>query len=181
MLDGEPTGPDDGAIPDDATTSAEALDLARKHLKGLVIPDSAPVALGELDAAIEARAWARSAWRGLRALDAYAAEAEDYNGFWDWCERSGRSPVAANNRELALRESEFVMNSRELREKRRFAVDSRVDPSGTMLMFAHLKVSEGGGQNIPRIYFHDDTKGVTGKVHIGFFGPHRFVPNKSTN
>lgn len=48
-------------------------------------------------------------------------------------------------------------------------------------MFAHLKVSEGGGQNIPRIYFHDDTKGVTGKVHIGFFGPHRFVPNKSTN
>jgi len=120
LLDGEPTGPDDGAIPDDATTSAEALDLARKHLKGLVIPDSAPVALGELDAAIEARAWARSAWRGLRALDAYAAEAEDYNGFWDWCERSGRSPVAANNRELALRESEFVMNSRELREKRRF-------------------------------------------------------------
>lgn len=180
-LGGEPSEPDDVAIPDDAVTSADALDLARKHLKGLVIPDSAPVALAELDAATEARAWARSAWRGLRALDAYTAEAESYNGFWDWCERSGRSLVAANNRELSMSESETVMKSRELREKRRFAVDSRVDPSGAILMFAHLKVSEGGGQNIPRIYFHDDTKGVTGKVHIGFFGPHRFVPNKSTS
>jgi hypothetical protein len=179
-MDGEPSEPD-VAIPNDATTSAEVVELARKHLKGLVIPDSASVALAELDAATEARAWARSAWRGLRALDAYTADAENYNGFWDWCERSGRSLVAASNRELALSESEFVMKSRELREKRRFAVDSQVDTSGAILMFAHLKVSEGGGQNIPRIYFHDDTKGVTGKIHIGFFGPHRFVPNKSTN
>jgi hypothetical protein len=146
-----------------------------------VIPDSAPVALSELDAANESQGWARSAWRGLRALDAYATEAEIYNGFWDWCERSGRGLWPANDRKLALSESEFVMNSRELREKRRFQIDSRVDPSGTILMYAHLKVSEGGGQNIPRIYFHDDTKGVTGKVHVGFFGPHRFVPNKGTN
>jgi hypothetical protein len=48
-------------------------------------------------------------------------------------------------------------------------------------MVAHLKVAEGGGAQIPRIYFLDDTKGVTGKVHIGFFGPHRFVPNAGAN
>jgi hypothetical protein len=48
-------------------------------------------------------------------------------------------------------------------------------------MVAHLTVAEGGGAQIPRIYFLDDTKGVTGKVHIGFFGPHRFVPNAGAN
>ena len=48
-------------------------------------------------------------------------------------------------------------------------------------MHAHLKVAEGGGQNIPRIYFYDDAKGGTGKVHIGFIGPHRLVPNKHTS
>jgi len=48
-------------------------------------------------------------------------------------------------------------------------------------MVAHLKVAEGGGAQIPRIYFLDDTKGVTGKVHTGFFGPQRFVPNAGAN
>ncbi|MGD0409808.1 MAG: hypothetical protein ABSB34_12580 [Candidatus Limnocylindrales bacterium] len=42
-------------------------------------------------------------------------------------------------------------------------------------------MAEGGGAQIPRIYFLDDTKGVTGKVHMGFFGPHRFVPNAGAN
>jgi len=53
--------------------------------------------------------------------------------------------------------------------------------SAVAIMVAHLKVAEGGGAQIPRIYFLDDTKGVTGKVHIGFFGPHRFVPNAGAN
>jgi hypothetical protein len=44
-------------------------------------------------------------------------------------------------------------------------------------MLAHIKSIQGGGMQIPRIYFHDDTKGKTGKVHIGFIGPHDLVPN----
>lgn len=48
-------------------------------------------------------------------------------------------------------------------------------------MLAHLKISEGGGNLAPRVYFHDDTSGSTGKVHIGLVGPHYLVPNKSTN
>lgn len=48
-------------------------------------------------------------------------------------------------------------------------------------MLAHLKISEGGGSLAPRVYFHDDTGGATGKMHIGLVGPHYLVPNKSTN
>ncbi|MBF6605167.1 MAG: hypothetical protein IVW53_06245 [Chloroflexi bacterium] len=169
------------AVPEDVTSSSEAIALARKHFANLAIPESAAVSLAELDAANENSGWARSAWRAFRALNAYVEEATSYNGFWDWCERSSTGLWAASEKKLAMSESETVMNSRELREKRRFEVDRRVDPSGRLVMVAHIKVAEGGGQQIPRIYFHDDTKGPTGKVHIGFFGPHRFVPNKGTN
>jgi hypothetical protein len=43
------------------------------------------------------------------------------------------------DRKLAMSDIETVMNSAELREKRRFAVDPHVDPSGAILMFAHLR------------------------------------------
>jgi hypothetical protein len=63
--------------------------------------------------------------------------------------------------------------------------DSRVSPEidakGSTIMEAHLKIAHGGGPLAPRIYLHDDTAGATGKVHVGFFGPHKYVPNKSTN
>jgi hypothetical protein len=48
-------------------------------------------------------------------------------------------------------------------------------------MLSHIKVAEGGGPLAPRIYFYDDTRGPTGIIHVGFFGPHRHMPNKSTN
>ena len=66
-------------------------------------------------------------------------------------------------------------------QDRMFEVDRRVEPSGEVVMEAHLKVSTGGGSLAPRIYFIDDTKGATGKVHIGFIGPHKYVRNGSTN
>jgi hypothetical protein len=58
-------------------------------------PDSAGVSI-EIDAARELQAWARSALRGFRALAACAAEADQFNGFWDWCERSGSGLWPAN-------------------------------------------------------------------------------------
>ena len=48
-------------------------------------------------------------------------------------------------------------------------------------MEAHLKPVQGGGMQIPRIYFYDDTKGRTGKVHVGFIGPHDRMPNLSSD
>ncbi|MDE0320451.1 MAG: hypothetical protein OXH86_06970 [Acidimicrobiaceae bacterium] len=44
-----------------------------------------------------------------------------------------------------------------------------------------MKVVPGGGMSIPRIYFVDDTRHKTKKIHIGFFGPHALVPNPSAN
>ena len=78
-------------------------------------------------------------------------------------------------------ESESVRQDDKLRKARELPVDPEVHRSGRIFMEAHLKVSGGGGPLAPRIYFYDDTGGKTGKVHIGFFGPHDHMPNKSTN
>ena len=40
--------------------------------------------------------------------------------------------------------------------------------------------ANGDGPNIPRNYFHDDTAGTTGKVHVGFFRPHSYMSNTKT-
>jgi hypothetical protein len=37
-------------------------------------------------------------------------------------------------------------------------------------MEAHLKIA--GGLLGPRLYFYDDTSGLTGKVHVGYIGAH---------
>ncbi len=160
-------------------TTAEAVGLARDGLSRVVIPDSAVEHIGDLDAAPEAAAWGRATWRALRALDAYAADAQTSAGFRDWCERSG-SPLAwpPGNKRLAMTESETVRNA--LLPERTFEIDPQVDPSGHIVMLAHCKIG-GGGTLVPRIYFHDDTKGRTGRVHVGFIGPHREMPNASTN
>lgn len=80
-----------------------------------------------------------------------------------------------------MTESDSVMNSSRLRDARLFPADEKVDEAKRIHMFAHLKIAEGGGNLAPRVYFHDDTNGRTGKMHVGFVGPHYLVPNKSTN
>lgn len=62
-------------IPDVVSDMTEAVLMAQEHLTdALVLPDSAPRDLADLDTAPEATAWANTAWRGLRALAAYACE-----------------------------------------------------------------------------------------------------------
>lgn len=80
-----------------------------------------------------------------------------------------------------MTESEGVQTGGKFKGTRNFLVDPQVDPSGVVTMLAHLKISEGGGNLAPRVYFYDDTNGSTKKVHIGFVGPHYLVPNKSSN
>ncbi|MGQ0574161.1 MAG: hypothetical protein ACT4RN_08145 [Pseudonocardia sp.] len=144
----------------------------------LVVPDAACVDLADLDAAVEARAWGRASWKAFRALHAYgAALAEaDPGTFWTWCERSGLWP--ATPKKLAMTESDTVQQDRRLRSRRMLPVARAVAPSGRVEMFAHVKVAEGGGTLIPRIYFHVDLAGA--RVHVGYFGPHRGMPNTLT-
>lgn len=56
-------------------------------------------------------------------------------------------------------------------EFRRLLVSTDVDPTRRLLMEAHIKI-EQGGTPCPRIHFDDDTRGETGKIHIGWFGDH---------
>ena len=168
-------------IPTSASTLTEAAELCRKHLPGVVLHGDACRDLDELDSAPEGSAWASRSWAGLRALHAYASEAAEFNGgFWEWCKHSphpDRWP--ATPKKLSMTESDTVVQNERLLAARNLPVDTTVDPTGKIEMLAHLKIAEGGGSNIPRVYFHDDTAG-SGKVHVGFFGPHRYMENSKT-
>lgn len=169
--------------PDKVETIAEAI-TAAESLPGLVVHPDAPRDVSKLDRDVEGPKWANAIWQGLRALDEYgrfAAEAAA-PGFWEWSrngEVAWRWP--ATPKKLAMRESETVMGNKRLRRCRELPVDRAVEPSARLEMQAHLKISEGGGMLAPRVYFHDDTRGATGKVHVGYIGPHEHMPNTRTN
>jgi len=173
--------PDDG-VGDDAIDAIEkpsdAVRVAREHLCHVVIPPSATELIAEIDHTPSHIAWGRATWRALRALEAYAHTVNGHGGFWEWCENSGH-PFAwpATTRNLAMYESDTVL--REYRADRVFKVDTAVDPSGEIEMLAHCKIAESGGRLTPRLYFHDDVKGATGKIHVGFIGAHAHVRTAS--
>jgi hypothetical protein len=148
----------------------------------LVIPMEALHQLDELDAAPTSVAWGQTSWEGFRALHAYAvdrAHGWSGGGFWEWCENSGNLRVwRASEKKLAMVESASVNNSPKLRQARMFPVSTEVDPSGIIYMQAHLKIATGGGNLAPRIYFHFDDQHC--RTHVGFFGPHKLVPNTKT-
>ena len=89
-------------------------------------------------------------------------------------------PIYYLLRFIAMSESDWVKQNKDLADRRVLPIDRRVDPTGYVQMWAHLKPIEGGGPLIPRIYFHDDTMRRTKKVHIGFIGPHDLMPNKTS-
>lgn len=173
------------SIPDEVQDTSEAVLAAQTYLsEWLSVPDSAARDLADIDTAPTAFAWGNNAWRGLRALAAYAEDrAHGWNngGFWEWCASGPLLGWPATSKKLSMSESETVQNNDKLRRARTFKVDRALDDSGETSMMAHLKISEGGGNLAPRIYFYDDTGGPTKKIHVGFVGPHYLVPNKSTN
>jgi len=160
---------------------SEAVDEGRRRLAGIRIADDAGRDLEDLDCAPNSRSWAESTWKGLRALHLYAEARFDGN-FMEWCKQSGHVWAwSSNDKKLSMTESASVQNSQRLAGQRLFTVDTRVDPSGRIHMWSHLKIAEGGGRLAPRVYFHDDTRGPTGQVHVGFVGPHHHTENTRTN
>lgn len=174
------TAPDQQQAEAPASPS-EAADAAIRHLPFLSIPPSALRELERLDENEKRSVWAQHSWLAFQALNDYseavANGAFTAGGFYQWCQATGHWSTA----KLSMTESETVMANEKLAACRRLPVDDAVDASGSIVMQAHLKVQPGGGPTIPRIYFHDDTKGATGKVHVGFFGPHELMPNTRTN
>jgi hypothetical protein len=163
------------------TSIAEAISLARERLSGVTIHDDAARDIVDLDSAVNGPSWAEVCWRGLRALHLYAVASHD-GDFFGWCSSVGHPwGWPASKKKLAMLESESVMSRGKFSDQRFLPIDPSAAPAGRIHMWSHLKIAEGGGPMAPRIYFHDDTRGATGKVHVGFIGPHRYMENTRTN
>ncbi|WP_173069858.1 hypothetical protein [Phytohabitans houttuyneae] len=175
-----PEQPDETAArPETVQDVSEAVEAARTHLATWVtVAPSAVQKLEGIDTAPNAFALGNSAWRGFQALASYvqAKQTGASGNFWSWCERGDPLSWPASSKRLAMTESETLRNSRHA-ESRIFEIDPAVGLGPRTYMEAHIKVSEGGGALAPRIYFYDDTDGPTGRVHVGFVGPHHLVPN----
>lgn len=172
-------------IPDTVQDIEEAVLAAQSYLtEWLEIPEDAARDLEKLTTAPTASAWGNSTWRALRALATYAqdnAEGKIAGGFWEWCASGRPGTWPATAKKLSMTESDSVLNNAKARRARTLPVSKNISPDGQVEMLAHMKIAEGGGGLAPRVYFYDDTNGRTGKMHVGFIGPHYIMPNKSTN
>ena len=145
---------------------------AQLQLSGIQIHDQALRDSKRLNGAKE-KNWLPDTWKALGSLHEYATTEHGYRGDYEGWTESGISEHAWYLNRIAMHESEATMGRHG--ETRVFPVDTRVDPSGRIAMEAHLKIALKGSV-CPRVFFHDDTEGETGLVHIGFIGPHDLVP-----
>ena len=171
-------------LPTVASSPSEAAQFAQQYLSDFLnFPAEVCMDMQDIDTATESSVWGEASWHAFRALHAYGEalnSVKDPGSFWTWCENS-KHPFSwhAHHKKLAMTESESIKNRRNSKGgslwKRIFPVDKRMDESGEVFMYAHIKIAEGGGMLAPRIYFIPSTK--TGQVHVGYFGPHKNVPN----
>lgn len=168
------------SVPDVVDDVDGAILAARAYLTDwLEIHDDAERELVGINTGAQAGVWGNTTWSGFRALAAYAeARSTGFTGrFWEWCDQGHPLAWPATTKKLSMTESESVRTNRKWAAARHLPVSTDVDPSGRVFMWAHLKIAEGGGDLAPRVYFYDDTRGETGKVHVGFVGPHHLMPN----
>ena len=153
---------------------AQVVKDARDHLSLVVIPDSVDKPAADLDEHGNP-SWAPKAWAGLCALQAYAEEranpkstfSGDFKNYCEYPDGDANLPTTM----VARNESEKTRKNPRFTDLRTLPVSTEVDPSGEILMLPHIRIEQGGSP-APRIHFHDDTLGKTGKIHIGWFGPH---------
>ncbi|WP_067177840.1 hypothetical protein [Microtetraspora niveoalba] len=160
----------------------ETLIEARQRLTHVVVGDTDAAATRlDLHHPALCRSWAGKAWDALRALDDFAGARSSgrfAGGFYDWCANGSPGRLTIPTGMLSMRESQSVANRAKFSEPRTFSVPVEVDPSGRLLMEAHVKLRPVG-YPAPRMYFHDDSGGATGKIYIGYLGDH--LPNTRTN
>ena len=127
----------------------------------------------ELDEHMKASTWASKAWRSARALDDYASRrVQGYDrNFREFCLTPPQGVYTVSAHQVALRESDSVSANARMRTERELPVPASVRPDGTIFMGAHIKLDHRGTVS-PRLHFHDDTGGSTGKIWIGYLGRH---------
>lgn len=155
---------------------AEIPEAATHRLSLVGFPESQWDSADDLDRH-SSTAWAKRAWRALTAMEAYAQAKGDgtFTGsFRDFCQEGRQSAIPVHW--IALSESATTDNNDRFRQLRTLPIDPEVCGEDEIYMPAHVKIVAGGNP-APRFHFYDDTSGTTGKVHIGYFGPH--VDNKA--
>ena len=167
-------------IPDDIPTVSGVVEAAGS-LRYVEIPEGAARSLDELDAHTLGDEWARLTRLALLSLDSYAENCGnpgDHRRFDWWCDANA-SKFAYVWPSTRFAEGETGLTKRNFGKTRDFPVSTEVEPTGIARMYVHLQIANEWPLS-PRLYFHDDTRGSTGKIHIGFVGPHRLVPNSHT-
>jgi len=162
---------------------AAVLVAAKERLQHVRLCDGVAEEAGQLDVLHPqwSRVWAARAWSALLALNDYAkarSSGEFSGGFFDWCNEGCDDRFTIPARMIAMRESQSVTSRAKFSSARTFRVPEEVDPSGRILMEAHIKLRPVG-YPAPRMYFHDDSAGPTGRIWIGYLGDH--LPNTRTN
>ncbi|GAA1541108.1 hypothetical protein GCM10009678_24510 [Actinomadura kijaniata] len=164
------------------THLVDALYHARETLPFIEIGDTFDTASAlDLGYPGQCARWAAKAWDAFQALNDFAAARSSgafHGGFYDWCrdDTGGRRVIPTTV--VSLRESTTVTTRDKLARPRVFPVPTSVNPKGRQYMPAHIKLRRVGSP-APRIHFHDDSAGTTGKVWIGYVGDH--LPNTRTN
>ena len=159
---------------------AAVIATVRQQAHHIVIPQSAERDIDVLDRTYTAKPWAHHVADFFVAIEKFAKESINHRfsgDFFAWCTDDQDGGFSANK--VSMQESIPTMQNPDLVAAHTFEVSRDLNSSGKMVMVAHAKIQIRGGGNIPRIFFYDDTKGPTRKVHIGFIGPHDLVPTSS--
>lgn len=178
-LRGVPTPEED--LPATAETLSEVAALVDSRLDHLSFSPGATADVETLDEQIRAGVWAKKAWQSFRALDEYARRkvAGEVSADFKQANRNGElGTYGVPDSWVTMHESNTTDQHPGYREARTFTVPPSVDPAGRVYMDAHIKL-QPGGRPCPRIHFHDDTAGTTGRIHVGWFGDH--LENQKTN
>ncbi|WP_329428899.1 hypothetical protein OG339_06720 [Streptosporangium sp. NBC_01495] len=180
---GQPVYGVNGEVPVfEPASLVEVLIEARESLRHIVVGDTDGAAARlDLDHPAQSRTWAAKAWDSLRALEDFArarSGGKFAGGFYEWCAHGSPGRLTIPTGMLSMRESKSVVTRAKFSDRRTFAVPPEVNPGGQVLMESHVKLRPVG-YPAPRMYFHDDSGGATGKIWIGYLGGH--LPNTRTN
>lgn len=117
--------------------------------------------------------WASTTWEILLALDDYAEETlagrcpRDVGGYLKNVPAGCHGYAPGKH---VPTESETVQNNPKMALPRTLPVPVDVSPDGYVYMAAHFRIASYGMIS-PRMHYLDDTGG-SGKVYVGYIGPH---------
>ncbi|MCP9209534.1 hypothetical protein [Streptomyces cucumeris] len=147
------------------------------------------VVLGRLESGVDKlrgqdqeKTWIRWSWRAIQALDEYARMKKERGAdavpHFDLYLQDPLARRAIPKMRYSGSESQGVMSNPRFRNARVLPVEKSVSRDGWVLMESHIRIGSGKPP-APRMHFYDDTNGSTGKIYIGYLGPH--LPNYQTN